>query len=171
MRVGRRYLVYLYADDETDRLVASAKINKFLSNDTLTVAEGDKVDLLIGEATELGYHVIINDQHQGLIYHNEVFRHIDLGDRLPGYVKNIRDDHKIDVSLQQQGYANVEPNAQRILQYLHRNRGFMDLTDKSRPEEIMARLEMSKKTFKKALGNLFKNRQVRLTKDGVYLVE
>lgn len=169
MKRGNSYIVYMYNDDESDRLVASAKIYKYLSNEELTVKEGEEVNLLIGEPTDLGVNVIINNLHRGIIYHNEIFQNLDLGDRLKGYIKKVREDNRIDVSLQQQGYQNVEPNAIRILDYLQMNQGYMSLTDKSSPGEIMARLEMSKKTFKKAIGNLYRQKLVRLEKNGTYL--
>ena len=170
MKEGQSYIVFLYNDEESDRLVASAKIHKYLNNETLTVEEGEEVNLLIGERTDLGLNVIINNRYKGLLFNNEIFQHINFGDRLKGYIKNIRADHKIDVSLQVQGYKNIEPSAARILDYLKMNRGFMDLTDKSKPADIMAKLEMSKKSFKKALGNLYKKKMVKLAKEGTYLL-
>ena len=170
MREGKEYIVFLYNDEESDRLVASAKIHKFLSNELLRVEEGEKVDLLVGEATDLGYNVIINNRHKGLVFHNEIFQPIELGDRIVGYIKNIREDNKIDVALQPQGVSNIEPSAQRILDYLKMNKGSMNLTDKSKPGEIMAKLEMSKKSFKKALGSLYKKKLVRLEKNGTFLI-
>lgn len=170
MKTGNSYIVYLYNDDESDRLVASAKIHKYLSNEKLTVSEGEQVDLLIAEPTDLGVNVIINNQHKGLLYHNEIFQNLDLGDQLKGYIKKIREENRIDVTLQQQGYANVEPSAIRILDYLRMNNGYISLTDKSHPGEIMTKLEMSKKSFKKALGTLYKQKLVRLEKNGTYLV-
>lgn len=167
---GHSYIVYLLNDEESDRLVASAKIHKYFQQEILTVEEGEEVDLLIGERTDLGVNVIINNIHSGLIFQNEIFRHIEFGDRVKGYIKNIREDNKIDVTLQKQGYQNVEPNAARILSYLDKNKGYMSLTDKSSPDEIRVVMEMSKKTFKKALGALYKQKLIRLEKDGVYLV-
>jgi len=170
MKEGNSYIVYLYNDEESDRLVASAKIFKYLSNEELTVKEAEEVDLLIAEPTDLGVNVIINNRHRGLIFRNEIFQNLELGDRVKGYIKKIRQDNRIDVSLQPQGLKNIEPSAAKILDYLKRNQGFMSLTDKSRPEEIMAKMEMSKKSFKKGLGNLYKQKLVRLEKNGTYLV-
>lgn len=170
MKEGSSYIVYLYNDEESDRLVASAKIFKYLSNEALTVKEGEQVDLLIAEPTDLGVNVIINNQHKGLIYRNEIFQHLELGNQIKGYIKKVRSDNRLDVSLQPQGIQNIEPSAARILDYLKMNQGYMTLTDKSRPEEIMAKMEMSKKSFKKALGSLYKQKMVRLEKNGTYLI-
>lgn len=169
MKEGNEYIVYLYNDDESDRLVASARIFRYLSNEELTVKEGDQVNLLIAEPTDLGVNVIVNNLHRGLIFKNEIFQNLELGDEIKGYIKKVRDDNRLDVSLQAQGLRNIEPSAIRILDYLQMNGGYMTLTDKSRPEEIMARLEMSKKSFKKALGSLYRQKLVRLEKNGTYL--
>ncbi len=170
MKEGNEYIVYLYNDEESDRLVASAKIFKYLSNEELTVKEGEQVNLLIAEPTDLGVNVIINNLHRGLIYRNEIFQNLELGDQIKGYIKKVREDNRLDVSLQAQGLPNIEPSAIRILDYLTMNQGFMTLTDKSRPEEIMAKLQMSKKSFKKALGSLYRQKLVRLEKNGTYLI-
>ena len=170
MQVGSSYPVYLYLDEKTQRLVASGKTNKFLNQEEITVYNGDEVELLICNATDLGINVIINNLHNGLLYDNELFQAVTPGDRITGYIKNVRPDNKIDVSLQKQGYVNVEPNAQKILEKLKDNDGFLNITDKSDPIIILARLEMSKKTFKKAIGSLYKQKIVRIEKDGIYLV-
>lgn len=160
MREGEYYLVYLYLDEKTDRLTATSDIDRFLENDELTVKVGDKVDLLIGHRSDLGVNVIINNRHKGLIYHNELFKTLYPGDRTTGYIKEIRNGNKIDVSLQQQGFKNIEPSADIIMKKLKRNNGFLPLNDDSSPEDITYQLEMSKKTFKKAIGILYKNRLI-----------
>ncbi len=170
MQVGSSYPVFLYLDEKTQRLVASGKINKFLDQEEISVNNGDEVELLICNATDLGINVIINNIHNGLLYDNELFQAVTPGDILTGYIKNVRPDNKIDVSLQKQGYVNVEPNAQKILQKLKDNDGFLNITDKSDPIIILAKLEMSKKTFKKAVGSLYKQKLIRIEKDGIYLV-
>lgn len=169
MEIDRWYIVRLLLDEKTNRLVASNKLNKFIETDHITVEEGEEVDLLVSEKTDLGYKVIIEDVHQGLVYANEVFRELNVGETLKGYVKNIREDGKIDISLQKQGYGNVEPNAIKILERLKEKEGFLALTDKSQPEDIYAQLEMSKKTFKKAIGGLYKRKLIRMTEEGIYL--
>ena len=170
MKVGSSYPVYLYLDEKTQRLAASGKTNKFLEKDEITVEKDQEVELLICNSTDLGINVIINDVHNGLLYDNELFQAVIPGERVIGYVKNIRPDNKIDVSLQKQGYINVEPNAKKILQKLKDNNGYLNITDKSDPMIILAKLEMSKKLFKKAIGSLYKQRLVRIEKDGIYLV-
>ncbi len=172
MEKGKRYLVYLYLDAQSNRLVASSKTNQFLDNEHLTVEKGQQVDLIVSHITDLGINVIINGKHKGLLYKDEVFDDaIRTGDKLIGHIKNIRPDHKIDVSLQKQGYENVEPNAARIMAELKANRGMLRLNDDSHPEDIKAILQMSKKTFKKAIGALYKDRMIEIRPDGIHLVQ
>ncbi|HEX9979085.1 MAG TPA: S1-like domain-containing RNA-binding protein [Flavobacterium sp.] len=172
MEKGKRYLVYMYLDEKTNRLAASSKTNQFLSNDNLKVENGDEVDLIVSHITEAGINVIINERYKGLMYKDEVYDDsIRTGDRLTGYIKNIRPDNKIDVSLQKPGYANVEPNAEKILSELRANRGFLRLNDDSHPEDIKTVLKMSKKTFKKAIGALYKDRLIEIKDEGIYLVK
>lgn len=164
------YVVYLLLDTQTDRLIGSNKINKFLSNENIELKEGEEVNLLVFNKTELGFKVIINSKHEGLLYHNEIFKPVKLGDSLKGYIKTIREDNKIDVVLQKQGFANMDVNTTRIMEYLKNNNGFLKLTDDSAPEEIAHVLNMSKKNFKKSIGMLYKKQMVNLQPDGVYLV-
>jgi predicted RNA-binding protein (virulence factor B family) len=172
MEKGKRYLVYLYMDEKTNRLVASSKTNQFLKNDNLTIENGEEVDLIVSHITELGINVIINEKHKGLLYKDEVYDDaIRTGDRLRGFIKNIRPDNKIDVSLQIQGYLNIEPNAEIILSELRASRGFLRLNDNSHPEDIKTVLKMSKKTFKKAIGSLYKDKLIEIKEDGIYLVK
>ncbi|MCW9708173.1 CvfB family protein [Fodinibius salsisoli] len=171
LKEGQRYFVYLYLDEETDRLVASMKIDRFLDNETITVEEEEKVDLWILDKTDLGYNVAINEKHRGLIYHNEFFSDVAHGDKTTGYIKQIRSDNKIDVTLRPIGYDKVEGAADRILHRLKEtDEGFLDLHDKSHPNKIRKRLEMSKKTFKKAIGGLYREDIIRIEDDGIYLV-
>lgn len=170
MEEGKRYLVYCYLDEETDRLVASSKTNKFISNEELTVEKFDEVDLIVSRFTDLGVEVIINQQHKGLVYNDEIFSDLKLGQRLSGVIKKVRDDHKIDVSLQQLGYKNIEPSAQKVLDVLQQHNGMLPLHDKSNPDEIRDTLGMSKKSFKKAIGSLYKEKQIVIKPDGIYLV-
>ena len=168
---GNWYIVYLYLDEQSERLAASARYQKFFQKQFIRLKAGEEVDLLIDDQTELGYNVIINNRYRGLIYQNEIFEKLRRGDRRKGYVKLVRDDGKIDVSLEITGYAKVEPNGQKILARLKANQGYLRLTDKSDPSDIAGFLEMSKKTFKKAIGTLYKQRLIRLEEDGIYLVE
>ena len=169
MEVNRWYVVYLYKDSVTDRLVGSSRINRFLEKEDIQLKQGEEVNLLIGESTNMGYKVIINQRYGGVIYRNEIFRKIRIGDKVKGYIKTIREDKKIDVTLQKPGYEHVAPNADHILAKLRENKGFLPLTDKSPPALITDQLEMSKKTFKKAIGGLYKKRLIRIEKDGIYL--
>jgi predicted RNA-binding protein (virulence factor B family) len=171
MEKGKRYLVYLYLDEKTNRLVASSKTNQFLSNENLEIQNGDEVDLIVSHITDIGINVIINERHKGLLYDNEVYNDaIRTGDRMRGFIKNIRPDGKIDVSLQIQGYENVEPNSEIIIDELRANKGFLRLTDNSHPDDIRTVLKMSKKTFKKAIGLLYKQKVIEIREDGIYLL-
>jgi uncharacterized protein len=169
MRVGEKYVVFLYLDHKTSRLIASAKINKFLDNERLTVIEGDEVDALVWERTELGYNVIVNQYHKGLIYHNEIFKNINIGDTRKGFVKKIREGNKLDISLEVPGVERFEPLIQRILDELNAKGGFLPLHDNSSPEEIYQSLEMSKKNFKKSIGNLYKKGIIQMEENGIRL--
>ena len=169
MKEGSWYIIYLYLDEQTNRLVGSSKFKNFLSNAEVTVEKFDKVDLLVSHFSEFGAHVIINEKHEGLIHKNTIFEDIRVGDRLPGYIKRIREDNKIDVLLQPEGYKSVEPNAQFIYDELKRNGGSLPVHDKSSPEDINAYFGISKKLFKKAIGSLYKDRQIDITDTGIRL--
>jgi uncharacterized protein len=170
MEQGKRYLVYMYLDEKTNRLVGSSKTNQFLDNKDITVENGEEVDLIVSHITEVGINVIINEKHKGLLYKNEVYDDLRTGDRIVGYIKNIRPDGKIDVSATKIGFDKVEPSAQYILDELKASRGFLRLTDDSHPEDIKTVLKMSKKTFKKAIGTLYKQKLIEIKEDGIYLV-
>lgn len=163
------YLVYCYLDEKTGRLAASSKTNSFLDNKILTVSEFDEVDLIVSHPSDIGMNVIVNKTHMGLIYKDSIFTELSVGDKLKGIVKKIRPGNKLDIALGQIGYRNIEPNADRILHELHDNSGFLNLTDKSSPEEIKDMLQMSKKNFKKAVGSLYKQKQIEIKSDGIYL--
>ena len=169
MRVGDWYLVYCYLDDDTNRLVASSKTNGFLDNRELTVQQFDEVDLIVSHPSDIGMNVIVNKKHLGLIYSDNIFGDLSVGDKLKGIVQKVRPGNKLDISLGQIGYRNIEPNAQQILNELDDNSGFLKLTDKSDPEMIKSMLQMSKKSFKKAIGSLYKQRLIELKEDGIYL--
>lgn len=171
MQEDKWYVVFMYLDEKTQRLVASSKLNQFLDNDNITVEEGDEVDLIVTHITDVGINVVINEKHKGLLYKNEVFEDLRTGDRIIGYIKKIRPDGKIDISRQPIGVANLEHSAKEVYDYLKSNQGFLPLTDKSSPEEIKDLLEMSKKSFKKAIGILYKEKKVDLRTDGVYLLQ
>ncbi len=167
---GRKYLTYMYLDDKTDRLTGSTHPQRFLSNTDLTVEVDDEVELFVWDRTDLGFNVIINHLHKGLIYHNEIFTPIQYGDSLKGYVKKIREDNKVDIALQKAGFRHVDENVNKLLDVLQQENGFLPLNDKSDPKDIYRKLEMSKKTFKKAVGALYKARKIKLEKEGIYLL-
>ncbi len=171
MEQGKRYLVYMYIDEKTGRLVASSKTNQFLDNKEITLEKGEEVDLIISHITEVGINVIINEKYKGLLYKNEVYDDLRTGDRIIGYIKNIRPDGKIDVSATKLGFEKLEPSSQYILDELKASRGFLRLNDDSHPEDIKTVLKMSKKTFKKAIGVLYKQKLIEIKEDGIYLVK
>lgn len=170
MKEGQWYLVRCYLDDTTGRLVASSRTNRFLDNSNLTVKKFDEVDLIISHPSEIGMNVIVNEVHSGLIFKDDIFQQLNIGDRLKGYVKNVRSDKKLDIAVGKIGYRNIEPNAQTILDRLKSHDGFLPLSDKSSPEDIKTHLEMSKKNFKKAAGNLYKQKLIDIKPDGLYLI-
>jgi predicted RNA-binding protein (virulence factor B family) len=169
MQEGRPYLVYVYLDEDTERIVASAKISKFLDNIPVDYEEGQEVELMIAGKTDLGMNVIINNAHMGLIYENEIFQPIKPGQRLKGYIKKIREDEKIDVSLQKAGYERVTGVAGEILEKLRNSGGFLEANDKSSPESIKHMFGVSKKVFKKAIGSLYKERLIIIEEKGIRL--
>ncbi|WP_149244511.1 S1-like domain-containing RNA-binding protein [Dyadobacter sp. 32] len=171
MQVGEWHVVFLYLDQKSSRLLASTKVDRYLENDRLLVKEGDEVDLLIFRKTDLGYNAIVNQYHNGLIYGNEVFRELKVGDTLKGYVKKIRDENKLDISLQKTGFETVEPVGQQILDLLKKDNGFLNLSDSSSPEDIYSRLQISKKIFKKAIGGLYKQGLIKIADDGLHLIK
>lgn len=169
MKKGGWYLVHCYLDEETNRLVASSKTKRFLDNKELTVKQFDEVEIIVSHPSDIGMNVIVNKKHLGLIFKDDIFKDISVGDKLKGIVKKVRHDNKLDIALGQIGYRNIEPNAEFILKELEDNSGYLDLTDKSSPELIKDTLEMSKKNFKKAIGNLYKQRLIEIKTDGIYL--
>ena len=171
MKIGGWYLVFCYLDETSDRLVASSKTNRFLDNKELSVEAFDEVDLIVSHPSDLGMNVIVNKMHLGLIFNQDLFKDISVGDKLKGIVKKIRPGNKLDITLEKIGYRNIEPNAQLILEYLlNDENGFIKLTDKSSPEAIKSMLQMSKKSFKKAVGTLYRQRRIRIELDGIYLI-
>lgn len=168
---GQSYVVFVYLDELTNRIVASSKVNKFISNEKLEVNQGDEVDLIVYNETDLGYTCIINGLHKGLIYHNDVFTDLAVGDLTVGYIKLIREGNLIDLSLQKMGFKHVLSSTEKILEYLISHDGFLELTDKSSPDLIERRFDMSKATFKKSIGILYRQRKITIHPDGVHLVK
>ena len=171
LEMDRWYIVYLDLDKKSDRLYASNRVERFLQNDQISVKEGDEVALVVLQKTDLGYSVIINHAHKGLIFDNEIFQEIRVGDRLNAYVKKIRDDQKIDISIQPIGFRKFnDSNSELIYKTLVENDGFLAVTDKSSPDEIYTQFGISKKAFKKSLGALYKQKKVDIQPDGIKLI-
>jgi uncharacterized protein len=171
MRPGQKYLVHLFMDDFSGRIAASSKWGKYIDKDTSDLEEGDEVQLLIAEETDAGFKAIIDNQYEGLIYRNEIFQPLKEGDRIKGFVKFVRDDDKVDLSLQKQGFKKVLDTKDLILQKLKEHHGILDLGDKSSPEDISRALHISKKVFKKTIGNLFKDRLITVRDYEIRLVD
>lgn len=169
MRLGGEYLVHVYIDEKTGRVAASQYLEHLLSNENLTVKELEEVDLIVYRETDLGYAVIINNKHNGLIYANEVFQSLQIGQKLKGFIKTIREDGKIDVAIGKAGYKKVEDEAVKILRLLEENNGYLPYHDKSAPEIIYSFFGMSKKNFKMTLGKLYKEKKIELTPGGFKL--
>lgn len=167
---GQKYLVYMYEDEMTGRLTASSRYTSYVEKEDIELQEGQKVEIIVAYPSDLGFNVVINNKYLGLIYKNEIFKSLRIGDKSEAYVKTLREDNKVDVILEKQGYAQVEPNAHKILLLLRKHEGFLDLNDRSNPEEIVRRLEMSKKAFKKAIGTLYRQKMIRLEEDGIHLL-
>ncbi len=166
MEEGKSYVVYLHLDEKTDRLIGSARIHDFLFFEDIDVNEGDEVDLLFYKRGELGMNAIVNGMFQGLVFNSDMHKQIEIGQKTKGYVKKVREDGRIDLLLEPMGYRNViDHTSQLVLEYIKNNGGSINLTDKSSPESIKDQLGLSKKAFKKALGNLYKQKLVKLQKD------
>ncbi len=164
---GNTYVVFVYLDLDSDRVAASAKLDQFLDETPPPFEQGEEVDIIVAQKSDLGYKVIINETHWGLIFKNEIFGDIRIGDKRKAYIKNLREDDKIDVSLQKEGYDRIDPLSKTILQKIEDEGGFLALTDKSSPEEIAATFGISKKAFKKAIGALYKQRLIELDTHGI----
>jgi len=167
---GESYVVFCYLDEKSFRLVASSRLNKFAKNEDISLSPKDEVDLLVSRQSELGWDVIINNKYQGLVFKSEVFQPMKIGATLKGYVKKIREDSKVDIVLKPIGHMALEPAAKQIFEQLELAGGYISLHDKSAPEEIKEMFQMSKKTFKKAIGALYRDRKIEIKDDGIYSV-
>ncbi|HQQ13174.1 MAG TPA: S1-like domain-containing RNA-binding protein [Bacteroidales bacterium] len=170
MEPGRRYLVYLYTDSETNRIAASAKIENFIDKEPVDYQEGQEVEIVLWDKTDLGFKAVIENKHQGLIYENEVFERLSRGLKRKAYISKLREDGKIDLRLQPPGYEKIDNMAEKILTRLKFNNGYLPLSDKSDAEDIYDSLEMSKKNFKKAIGQLFKKQLIIIEENGIRLI-
>jgi uncharacterized protein len=171
MRKGGEYLVKIYIDEQTGRIAATEKIEFQLSNDDLTVKEMDEVDLLAYRKSDIGWVMIINNRHTGVVHDNEIFQDIQVGDKLKGFIKTIREDNKIDLVLGKAGYGKVEDEKGKVLRLLWEHNGSLPYNDKSTPEDIYRIFGMSKKTFKMIVGALYKQRKITITETGIELVK
>lgn len=171
MEEGRSYIVFIYIDAETNRIAASAKLGQFLNHEPVNYLPEDEVDVLVVSESDLGYKGVINNRHEGILYKNEVFKPLKKGQRLKCYIRKIREDGKIDLRLLKDGYAKVNELSQLVLDILKEHDGFLEVTDKSPAEEIYRLFGMSKKTYKKAVGALYKERLILQGPEGISLVE
>jgi hypothetical protein len=171
MREGKSYVVFIFLTEKNNRITASSKLDKFLSLQLPDYDEGEKVDLIIYARTDLGFNAIVNSSHAGMIYENEVFQKLVVGQRLQGYVKKIREDLKIDLRLQQSGYQRVDEISDTILNIIKDSGGMVSVTDKSPPDDIYDLFGVSKKVFKKAIGALYKKRLIIIEADGIKLID
>ncbi len=171
MRLGGKYLVKLYIDTQTGRVAATEKIDKQISNEILTVKEGEKVKIQVYRESEIGYVVIVNQVHQGLVYKNEVFTHLHIGQFIDeAFVKKIREDNKLDIGLGKQGGEKLADDNQKIMSLLKSHKGFLPYHDKSAPDDIYAFFGMSKKAFKMNVGMLYKLKLISIEEDGIHLI-
>lgn len=170
MSKGEGYVVYLYLDEQSHRMLASSKLRRFIEEEDVDLEIGDEVDLLIAEETDLGFNAIIDNRYIGLLYHNELFANLAVGDKRKGWVKNITVAGKIDLSLQPQGFGHVLDTKEMLLRTLMDEGGHIALGDKSNPEEIYERFQISKKAFKKAIGGLYKEKRITLSDHEIKLI-
>jgi len=171
MRLGGKYLVKLYLDKQTGRVAATEKIDNQISNDVLTVKEGDKVKLQVYRESDIGYVVIVNQVHQGLVYKNEVFTHLHIGQMIEeGFVKKIREDNKLDIGIGKQGVEKLDDDQVKLIQLLKLHKGFLPYHDKSSPEDIYAFFGISKKAFKMNVGILYKAKKITIEDGGIRLI-
>ncbi len=170
MELGKAYIVYVMVDEDSYRMMATAKVDRYLDTARPEYKHGDEVDLLVWQKTDLGFKVIVDNRFSGLVYEDQIFTHLTTGDRVKGYVDHIRQDGKIDVTLQPTGRRHTEEFAETLLEYLKKNNGHCDLGDKSPSELIADRFKISKKAYKKAVGDLYRRRLITIDDSGITLV-
>jgi len=171
MQVGESYLVYVYIDPETSRIVASSKLNRFIHQNSNSYEKGQAVSLIISDKTDIGYSAVINNQHWGVIFFSDLVKPLKIGQKLKGYIKQIRGDGKVNLSLEAIGYAKVDSLSLKILKALHNNNGFIPLSDKSPAELIYEQFAVSKKSYKMTIGSLYKKRLITISREGITLVD
>jgi predicted RNA-binding protein (virulence factor B family) len=162
MYIDEGYVVYVYLDESNQRMLASSRLDRFIEEDDFDIDEGDEVNLLISEKTDLGFNAIINNKYIGLLYHNELFANLQVGEKRKGWIKKIRIEGKIDLSLQPLGYSHILDTKDVLLRELREHGGKIALGDRSTPEEIYERFQISKSAFKKAIGGLYKERIITI---------
>ena len=170
MQKGHRYVVHAHVDEDSYRIMASAKVERYLSKEMPPYKQGDEVEVMAWQRTDLGYKVIVDNKFGGLVYQKEIFQQLEPGMKLTAYVRQVREDGKIDLTLQKDGMAKVGDFSSVLLNYIKNHDGFTPLNDKSAAEDIYEAFGVSKKTFKKAVGDLYKKRQILLVEDGIRLV-
>lgn len=171
MQVGRKYVVHAHLDEESYRIVASAKVERYLSKDKPEYAVGEEVNILIWQKTDLGFKAIIDNKYSGLLYENEIFSSIETGMEMKAFVKQVREDGKVDLILQKPGFEKIDDFSKTLLNYIRENDGRIRLNDKSPAEDIYATFGVSKKTFKKGVGDLYKKHLITLHEDGITLAD
>lgn len=170
MEIGRYYLVSLRLDEATDRLFATTKVRKLIESAGSDYEVNQEVDVLICEETDLGRKVIVDDKYSGLIYKDDINKNLIPGERLQAFVSKLREDGKFDIRLEKSGYVKIDDASSRLLNIIEK-RGKLGINDKSSPDEIREAVSMSKKTFKQAVGRLYKERLITITPDGIELVK
>ena len=171
MEVGKYYIVYLYVDSITDRITATMKLEKFIHKSPPEFLPGDKVPAIVVQSTDLAFKCVINHSHFALLYKNEVFKPLTIGQKLDVFIKKLREDQKIDISISPQGFGKIDPIGEQILQKLQQNNGFLPYHDKTDAEIIYRNFGVSKKVFKAAIGTLYKRREINITPEGINRVK
>lgn len=169
MEIGYGYIVYVTIDEESYRIMATAKVDRYLSGEYPPYEIGEEVEVLVWQKTDLGFKVIVNNTYGGLVYRDQIFKHIQTGDRMRGYVANVRPDGKLDIALQPSGRRQTLDFSDTLLNYLREHGGRCELGDKSDAEEIKRRFEVSKKVYKRAIGDLYKRRLITMDDEGIKL--
>ncbi|MFR9515082.1 MAG: S1-like domain-containing RNA-binding protein, partial [Rikenellaceae bacterium] len=169
--VDKYCIVFAYEDSVTGRCVASSKLKSFISNEVLTITPRQEVNILVASESEIGYRVIINDRHWGMIYRNQIFKQVAVGDRMSAFVRRITEDNRVDLTLQQQGYKEVKNSAETLLELIVEHGGELPINDNSDPKKVTQYTEMSKKLFKRSLGVLLKRGEVESTENGIRLIK
>ena len=170
MKEGGEYVVYVFLDEKTNRIAASAKLEKFLDKSVPEYTSGQEVELFIAQQTDLGYKAIVNNSFWGLLYHNQLYQPVAIGKNIKGFVNQVREDGKIDLLLEKPGYEKVDAISGKILKELEANRGFLAVSDKTSPEIIKGMFGISKKNFKKAVGNLYRQKRIKFESDGIRMI-